>query len=92
MDQVNASLKRTLTGKTIANATRRGLRKAAAAAAAPARVPAPVKDYIIVSNSVKKEFLDEIKEKLTMGYIPQGGISIVASGMYATFFQPMVKY
>jgi len=92
MDQINASLKRNNTVKPINNTTRRGLRKAAATAAVP---PGPaavaVKDYIIVSNG-GKQFLNDIKEKLTMGYVPQGGISTVVSGMYVTFFQAMVKY
>ena len=50
-----------------------------------------MKRYIVVSSSKYPSFKDEVNEYISQGYIPQGGISVVAGDVeYSrTYYQAL---
>jgi len=46
-------------------------------------------EYIIVSNSDKKELVDEVNEMMNHGWETEGGVSISPDGI---FHQAMLKF
>ena len=49
-------------------------------------------DYIILQDTRSETLAYEVADKMTEGYVPQGGVSVsVAPGGWTLFAQAMVK-